>query len=439
MSQSPKQSRFYLLVLLVMGSCIGSGIFMTPSGVAKAIPYAGLLIPVWILGGIITLSGALSYGELAARFPQAGGVYVYLKEAYGSAVAFMFGWVVLMAVTSGAIAGLALVFSNFLIVFIPMDDMTQKIVAVCLIVLCTAINVQGFGLGRMIAGVVTALKVIGILGLIVAGIAFVQAPVPIDWTLPSLGWASLSPMLLGLVGVYWSYGGWHHLTYLSGEMPDARKRMGGAMLLGVMGVMLAYVLVNWAYLRALPVGVIADSKGVASAMMQAVFGDVGGKVVALLVCISVAGSILIFTMSAPRIYFAMAADGVFFPALARIHPKTGTPVLAIVLQSTWAIMLLFLWGTFGNLVDYVTYTEAVFLVMAAAAIYIFRWRDRKAGIKHTGFRVPGYPLTPLIYVLISAAFVVNGLLSKVQLAWAALALFGVGTGLYFWFRPPHRR
>ncbi|MBL0017756.1 MAG: amino acid permease [Bacteroidetes bacterium] len=434
MSGSPKQTRFYLLVLLVMGSCIGSGIFINPTGVAKAIPHAGMLLPVWILGGLITLSGALSYGELAARFPQAGGVYVYLKEAYGSLAAFLFGWVVLMAVTSGAIAGLGLVFSSFLSVFFPMEDAAQKMVAVGLIVACTAVNIGGFSLGRQIAGLVTALKVMGIVGLIVAGLAFVRTPVAVDWSWPELGWDSLSPMLLGLVGVYWSYGGWHHLTYLSGEMGDARKRMGGAMLLGVLGVMAAYVMVNWAYLRALPLQDIIASKGVAADMMTVVFGEVGGKLLAGLVCISVAGSILIYTMSAPRIYFAMAADGIFFPALAKIHPKTGTPAFAIGVQSGWAIILLFLWGTFGNLVDYVTYTEAVFLVMAAAAVYIFRWRDKKAGRKFEGFKVPGYPITPLIYVVISGVFVLNGLAAKVELASAAAALFGVGLALFFWFR-----
>jgi basic amino acid/polyamine antiporter, APA family len=417
-----------------MGSCIGSGIFMTPSDVAKAIPYAGLLLPVWILGGLITLSGALSYGELGARFPQAGGVYVYLKEAYGRLVAFLFGWVILMAVTTGAIAGLAIVFTGFLSVFFPMDPVLQKAVSITLILVCTVINMVGFKLGRWVAGLVTALKVIGILGLIIAGIAFVKTPAPVDWSWPSLGWESISPMLLGLVGVYWSYGGWHHLTYLSAEVPDARKRLGAAMLVGVLGVMAAYVMVNWAYLRALPVGEIAASKEVAANMMKTVFGEVGGKLLAGLVCISVCGSILIFTMTAPRIYFAMAADRVFFPALARLNPKTGTPVLAIGLQSAWAIILLFIWGTFKNLVDYVTYTEAVFLVMAAAAVYIFRWRDKKEGKKWSGFRVPGYPFTPLVYVVISGAFVVNGLVSKVELAWAAGILFAAGLALFLWFR-----
>jgi basic amino acid/polyamine antiporter, APA family len=431
---SPKPMRFYLLVLLVMGSCIGSGIFRTPSEVATAIPYAGLLFPVWILIGLVTLSGALSYGELAARFPQAGGVYVYLKEAYGRLAAFLFGWVVLMAVTSGAIAGLSLVFANFLNVFFPMSDFMQKVVSITLIAVCTTINILGFGLGKQIAGIVTALKVIGILGLIIAGMLFVQTPAKLDWTLPDFSWKTMSVMLSGLVGVYWSYGGWHHLTYLSGEMPDARKRMSGAMILGVLGVMAAYVMANWAYMRAMPLTDIIHSKSVAADMMNAVFGEIGGKLVAALVCISVSGSILIFTMSAPRIYFAMAADGIFFPALARIHPKTGTPALAIGFQSAWAMILLFLWGTFGKLVDYVTYTEAVFLVMAAAAVYVFRMRDKRQGVVFKGFRVPGYPVTPLLYVLISGAFVLNGLISNLELALAAAGLFVVGVGLYYWFK-----
>lgn len=437
MKQSGGSARFYLLVLLVMGSCIGSGIFVTPNRVAHAIPYPGLLIPVWILGGLITLSGALSYGELAARFPQAGGVYVYLREAYGRLAAFLFGWVILMAVTTGAIAGLSLVFSSFLNVLLPMPPSVQKMASIALIITCTLVNGVGFGFGRRIAGLVTALKVMGIVGLIIAGMAFARSPMHIQWTFPHLGWESLSPMLLGLVGVYWAYGGWHHLTYLSGELQGSGKRLGWAMLIGVMGVMAAYVMVNWAYLRVMPVEGIAHSEGVAADMMQAVFGRVGGQLLAGLVCLSVAGSILIFTMTAPRIYFAMAADGIFFPALARLAPKTGTPVLAIVLQSTWAIVLLFLWGTFSNLVDYVTYTEAVFLVMAAGAVYIFRWRERKAGGQAPGFRVPGYPATPLLYIVISSAFVVNGLLSNLRLALAAALLFVIGLGLYLGFR--HRQ
>lgn len=433
-SQGPQASRFYVLVLLVMGSCIGSGIFMNPSGVAAAIPYPGLLLSVWILGGIITLAGALSYGELAERYPQAGGVYRYLREAYGPLSAFLFGWVLLMAVTSGAIAGLSVVFTSFLSVLIPMSEGVQKWVSVGLIAACTAINMRGFRLGRWIAGMVTAIKVAGILGLIIAGIGLVQHPVQVDWSMPELGWSALSPMLLGLVGVYWSYGGWHHLTYLSGELSGGGRRVSTAILLGVLGVMAAYVLANWAYLRVLPVGEIAASKGVAADMMSAIFGEIGGKLLAALICISVSGSILIFTMSAPRIYFAMAADGVFFPALAKVNPRTGTPVLAIAVQSAWAVVLLFLWGTFGNLVDYVTYTEAVFLVMAAASVYIFRHRDKQAGKVWTGFRVPGYPITPAVYVVISSAFLVNGLASKADLAWAAGILLVVGLALYAVFR-----
>ena len=404
MKSPQKQVPFYLLILIVMGSCIGSGIFMTPSSVAMAIPHAGLLIPVWILGGFITLSGALSYGELSTRYPQAGGVYIYLRAAYGRLPAFLFGWVVLMAVTSGAIAGLALGFANFLDVLIPLDPFMRKCVAVGVILVCTTVNIGGAGVARSMTGIVTTLKVAGILGLIVAGLAFVKTPAVVDWTIPPLDWDMFNAVLLGLVGVYWSYGGWHHLTYLSGELPEARKRLAGAMLLGVLGVMTAYVAVNIAYLRVMPLGDIMASQGVAADMMKAVFGDVGGKLLAVLVCLSVFGSTLIYTMSAPRIYATMAQDGVFFPVLARVHPRTGTPALAIGLQSAWAIILLFLWGSFGNLVDYVTYTEAVFLVMAAAAVYIFRWRDKKSGIRHDGFRVPGYPFTPLIYIVISMAF-----------------------------------
>lgn len=432
--QAKNQASLLTLVLIVIGSCIGSGIFMTPSQVASSVPFAALLIPIWVLGGLIALSGALSYGELAARFPSAGGVYAYLKLAYGNYAAFMFGWVVLMAVTSGAIAGLSIAFSNFLVVLIPMSDLVQKLVSVSIILICTVINARGLGIGQKVTGLITFLKVIGILGLIIAGLAFNENPVKIDWSLPNMSLDMLSPILIALVGVYWAYGGWHHLTYLSAELQQSKKRLSWAMLIGVFGVMLAYVAVNFAYLKALPIEEIARSKGIAAEMMEAVFPGLGGKILAGLVCLSVLGSILIYTMSAPRIYAAMAADGVFFSALAKTNPKTGTPVFAIFIQSFWAIILIFLWGTFGNLVDYVTYTEAVFLIMAAASVYIFRWRDRAENQNFEGFRVPGYPITPLIYVVISTAFVINGLIAKTDLAWAALLLLLLGTGLFLQFR-----
>lgn len=438
MGQSPRKTSFYLLVLIVMGSCIGSGIFVTPSSVAAKIGDGGLLLLVWVVGGLITLSGALTYGELAGRYPQAGGVYAYLREAYGGLVAFLFGWVVLMAVTSGAIAGLALVFAKFLNFLVPLGEGQQKAVAVAIIVLCTTVNATGAKFGQRLTGLVTTLKVGGIAGLIIAGLAFANAPQPLDLSLPPLDWGTVRTVLQALVGVYWAYGGWQHLTYLSGEMPDARRKLSWAMVVGVVGVMAAYVSVNMAYMHAMPYGEMAASEVVAADLMKAVFGDTGGSLLAGLVCLSVLGSVLIYTMSAPRIYFAMAADGVFFPALARVNARTGTPVFAIVLQSAWAIVLLFLWGTFGNLVDFVTYPEAVFLVMAAAAVYLFRFRERGQAAAAPGFRVPGYPVTPLPFILVSLAFVVLGMVEKPDLALASAALLVVGVLLFFVFKRMRR-
>jgi len=418
-------------MLIVMGSCIGSGIFITPAGVAAEIPNTALLLGTWVLGGFIALSGALTYGELAGRFPAAGGVYAYLKEAYGPLAAFFFGWVVLMAVTSGAIAGLALGFSKFLAMIFPMDEIWQKAVAVVVIVACTAVNVGGLGIAKHTTGLVTTLKVLGIFGLIVAGLVLWQTPIDLDWTLPDWEGGWTSKILLGLVGVYWSYGGWHHLTYLSAEFPEARKKLSLAMVVGVLGVMAAYVLANLAYLRVLSLETMASSGGVAASMMEQVVPNVGGKALAALVCVSMLGSILIFTMSAPRIYAAMAADGVFFPALAKLHPRYGTPALAIISQSAWAVVLIFLWGTFNNLVDYVTYSEAVFLIMAAASVYIFRFK--KSG-NSDGFKVPGYPFTPLLYIILSTLFVLNGLLAKPMLMLSSSVLFILGLVLFVIFR-----
>lgn len=431
MSQLRPTVTLWPLIFVVVGGCIGSGIFISPSKIAAEIPYASLILLLWIAGGLITLAGALTYAELGALFPKAGGVYVYIKEAFGPYPAFLFGWVVLLAVTSGALAALALVFSKFLALLIPMSDTAQLVAAAATIVLTTVANVFGMRVGQALASVFTSLKVLGIIAIVICGLFLSSAPHKIDFHFPPLTGNLVSHFLLALTGIYWSYGGWQHATYISSEVVNPQKNLSRAMIIGTLIVMTAYVLSNMAYLNVLPVDQLKNSQAVAADMMQGVFPKAGSLFIVGVVCISVFGTIAVYTITAPRIYFAMAADKVFFKQLAFVHPKYKTPTFAILLQSAWAIVLLFAWRTFSNLIEYVTFTEGVFLVLAAAALYVIRRRMK--GMR-ASFRTPGYPVTPMIYILLSLAFLVNGMIAKPQQGLAALVLFAAGSVLYFFFR-----
>ncbi len=418
------------LTLIVIGSCIGSGIFLTPSEIARELSSPLLIVLLWIIGGMITMTGALSYAELASRFPGAGGVYVYLREAFGSYPAFLFGWVVLTAVTSGALAALALAFTKFLGVVFPAIIPYDLLIAACVLVLTSMANVFGVQVGQFFSNLFTSLKIAGILFIIVAGFFILKNPVQQDWSFPPLSLSTLHHFFLALTGVYWSYGGWQHATYISSEVVDPKKNIAKAMIMGSMVVMIVYVLSNLAYMNTLAMPEIAGSEKVAADMLQVIFPGMGGKLMAVIVSVSVFGTIAIYTMTAPRIYFAMAKDKVFFKELAYVHPDYRTPVKAILLQSGWAIILLFFWGTFSDLISYVTFTEGIFLALAAVSVITFRRRTKEV----PGFKSPWYPAVPLFYFLVSVAFLINGMIANPTQALAAAVIFGSGSLVYFFFR-----
>ncbi len=420
------------LILIVIGSCIGSGIFLTPSEIANELSQPSLIILLWILGGLITLSGALSYAELSSRFPSAGGVYVYLREAFGRYPAFLFGWVVLTAVTSGALAALALAFTRFLVAIIPEVDDYKLPIAAGVIALTTFANIFGVQVGQFFSNLFTSLKVMGILFVIVAGLFLVKDGVEVNWEIPSIDGNILHHFFLALTGVYWSFGGWQHATYISSEVINPEKNIARAMLAGSFIVMAVYILSNLAYMNALSIPEIASSEKVAADVLGVIFPGTGGKIMACIVCISVFGTIAIYTMTAPRIYFAMAKDKVFFPFLAKVHPKYKTPINAILIQSAWAILLLFFWGTFKDLISYVTFTEGIFLALAALAVIVIRKKFK--GTPHAGFKSPLYPILPLFYFAVSIAFLSNGLIANPIQALAALIIFGAGSIVFFLIR-----
>ena len=431
MTELKKELSLYGLTMVAIGSCIGSGIFLTPSQIAGHLPAPLLILLVWAVGGIITLTGALTFAELGAMFPQAGGVYVYLKEAYGGLFGFLYGWVYLVVITSGANAALSIACATYLAFVFPMSQTGITLTAVCALVVVTLINILRVKAAEVFANVFTGLKLLGICAVIAIGLFFGRADVSVFSTGGSTAAGGLfSAFGLALIGVLWSYGGWQHASFVAGEARDARRMIPRAMVIGAAVVAVVYLLTNLAYLYLLPVPEIASSPSVAADAVSTVI-PFGGMLIALMIAVSTFGTLGIYTLSAPRIYYAMAKDGLFFKKLAYVHPRFRTPVNAILVQSAWAVVLLLFWGTFEDLITYVVFTDWVFFGLTAMGIFIFR-RTRKDLPRP--YRTIGYPVTPLIFVAITFLFVVNALIAKPLHAWAGLILIVVALPIYAGFR-----
>ena len=354
MSKLKKELNLYGLTMIVIGAVIGSGIFRVPSLVAESLNNHLLIILVWVLGGIIALTGALTFSELGGMFPKAGGVYVFLKEAYGSLVGFLYGWVILLVITTGALAALGMVFADFMTTFIALSDIGKKGLAITVIVLLTLINTIGVNVTQIFANIFTGLKLLAIVAIILIGFFFQNPDVSLNFSMDNAPDNLMTAMFAGLVGVLWSIGGWHHASYVASETINAQRTVPRAMVIGVTIIMTVYVLVNFAFLFLLPLPEIIESKKVAGDAIASVGAiPYGGELVAIAIALSIFGTIGIYTMTAPRIYFAMAKDGVFFKKLAYVHPKYKTPVYAMLLQMVWACILVLFWGSFGKLIEYV--------------------------------------------------------------------------------------
>ena len=431
MSQLKKVIGLYGLTMVAIGSCIGSGIFLTPSQIAGQLPSPILILVVWTLGGLITVMGALTFSEMGAMFPQAGGVYTYLKEAYGEIFGFLYGWAYLLVITSGAIAALSIAFAQYLSFIVPMGRWGITVVGLSAIAALSLINIVKVKAGEVFSNVFTGLKLLGIASVVIIGLSLGKVDLslftsPIQDSQTSL-WNAFG---LALIGVLWSYGGWQHASFLAGETKNAHKTVPRAMIIGALVVTLVYLSINIAYLNLLPVSKIAASDQLAADAISTVL-PFGGLFISVVIAVSVLGTVGIYTLSTPRLYFAMARDGLFFEGLTRVHPRFHTPVNAILLQSGWAAVLLLLWGTFEDVITYVVFTDWIFFALTASSIFVFR-RTRKD--MERPYRTFGYPVTPLIFISISIFFVVNTLIERPLQAWAGLILMVIGLGVYTIFR-----
>jgi basic amino acid/polyamine antiporter, APA family len=421
------------LTMVVIGACIGSGIFMTPKDVAGFVSSDSLILLSWLIGGGIVLTGALSYSELAGLFPGAGGVYVYLKEAFGKRTAFLYGWSVLTVITSGSVAAIAFVCATYAdqLAGGVFGEQGIPFLTIGIILFHTVIHTLGIRIGELFNNFLAIVKVMGIVILVSFGVYFaidlqldrgVVTESNVDPTMVS-PWIGVG---LAMIPILWSFGGFQHATFLAGDSENPKKSVPRAMVIGLTVVTLLYVVVNYTFLSLLGHEALAESDRPAFEAIDKVSAT-GSFWVAILIVVSTFGSSFIFTMSAPRIYYAMANDGVFFQFFARKHTRFQTPANAIIVQSAWAIILVLFWGTFSALINYVTFLEWVFLGMAGLAVFRFR---KKIPKNQYTFRMPLYPILPLVFGLAVIGFLVLTLASGNKPALYAFILLVIGIAVY---------
>ncbi len=422
------------LTMIAIGACIGSGIFVTPAETMKAVGHHGWVLLIWAVGGLVTFLGAMTFSELGARFPKSGGVYVYLKEAYGDIFGFLYGWIILLIVNTGALAALATVFANYVKFFVELSTYAKYAISIGTIVGLTLINVTGVNVSQMFATLFTSLKLVALLIIVLIGL-YLWPTSDVETTINLVTQTPdnlLQGILVGFVGVFWSFGGWHHATYLSGETENPQKTIPRAMLIGTLTVTTVYLLVIFAYMQLIPGSEMALSEKIAGDAVAAVITG-GGKLVTIAITISIFGTIGIYTMTAPRIYHAMANDGLFFAKLAELHPKYQTPYFAMIFQMVWACVLILIWGTFHNLMTFVTFMDIVFMTLATASIFIFRARDQ-SDAQEPAYKLGAYPIIPIIYLIVTVAFVVNTLIDLPMQSWAGVAILAAGIPAFYYFK-----
>jgi APA family basic amino acid/polyamine antiporter len=410
------------LVLIATGACIGSGIFRTPSQVAAALPSGPWMLFAWVLGGLVTLAGALTFAELATAMPRAGGMYEWLTEAFGGLVGFLQGWAYFLVVATGSIAALALVFAEYVGYFVPLGRAGASAVAIAALVVLAGVNIAGVRLAAAIGDALTLAKLAALAAIVVMGFVGTRAAGAGAGAAPPAG-AGLGA---AMIGVLWSYGGWQHASFVAGEARHPARDVPRGMILGTALVTLAYALANVAYLRLLPVDAIVRSPHVASDAASVAAGSVGASLVSAAIAVSALGTAGIYMLTAPRLYWGMAERGLFFRGVARLHPVWRTPVRGILLQTAWAIALILAWGTFEGLISYVLFVDWLFFGLTAAAVFVLR---RRRGAP-ADYRVPGYPVVPAVFVAVSAWFVASTLVAQPTQALAGAALLALGLPVY---------
>lgn len=407
---------------IVISGIIGGGIFFTPATVAQQLPSSGLIVAAWIAGAVVAFAGALTFAELGSRFPHAGGHYVYIRDAFGGLPAFLYGWMLLLIIATGALASLALAFAGYVSAFIPLSPAGQRAFGALTIVLLSMINIVGVKPGTRTTTLLTIVKVLGLGTLIVWGLAVPHTP---SAAVSPVRVSLLAGFAAALVPISFTYGGWQQLNFVAGEIRDAQRKVPMAMALGVGIVALIYVGANLVYLRALgPVG-MAQSTAIAQSAAQVLFGDLAARAITVLIAVSILAFSNVVVMVTPRVFYAMARDGVFLHSLAEIHPRFNTPAKAIVLQGGWAILLVLV-GSIGALVNGVVFADWIFFGLGAASLFVFRRREADG----VTFRTPGYPVVPVFFVLAAIVAVGSAVSTYPRESLIGVAMLSIGAVFY---------
>ncbi len=438
----PRVLTLWDVIMIVIGGVIGSGIFLSPKSIAAAVPTPLIMLAVWVVGGMFSFFGALSFAELGAAMPEAGGIYIYLREAYGSLLSFLFGWTLFLVIDSGAIATLAVAFSSEMLPKFPalasMSMRDQKLIAAGFVVFLGIVNYVGVRWGARLQNLLTVIKT-GAIGLVVVGVFFFTRGQghPANFVEPKPG-----PFNLGLLGAFgvglvaslWAYKGWEAATYSAGETKNPQRNLPLGILIGTFAVIVLYVLANLAYLYVIPVTGIANSSTVAPDAMRMVMGPFGASLIIFLILFSILGAANQTVLTSPRVYFAMARDGLFFKKVAEVHPKFLTPHVSIVAISVWSILLT-LTGTFEQLFTYVIFGEWIFFGLTVASVIVLR---KKRPDLDRPYRTWGYPVTPVIFVLAALYVAVSSLIGEFRNAMGGLLIIIIGVPAYLFWRTPQR-
>jgi amino acid transporter len=428
----PRTLGLWSSVALVVGITIGSGIFRSPAGIARQAPNPLVMIGLWVAGGAITLCGALSLAEIAAALPETGGIYAYLREAWGRRAAFLFGWSELVLIRASALGGIAVVFGEYLLRSFGIDPSGHVLLARGLsagaIVFAAAVNVRGANLGALIVGVATWAKFAALAVLVLASFALggSHGASAVHFTAASAGPLAVGSIGLALVSVLWAYDGWADLSFASGEVKDPGRNLPRAIILGTLALIAIYVLTNLAYLYVLPIEAIGRSPLVAADTMMAIFGRAGVVLVSIFVMISSFSSLNGSMLASPRVFFAMADDGLLFKPIARVHPRYKTPYVAIILAAILGVALV-MSRSFERLTD--TFVLAIWPFYALGVAAIYKLRAQRPDLPRP-YRAIGYPVVPAIFIASVAAFVINSLINDTTNSVITFAVILAGLPVY---------
>jgi APA family basic amino acid/polyamine antiporter len=423
---------------MVAGTIIGASIFVQPSEIARHLDTPAAIMLAWAACGILTLFGAFICAELASAFPQTGGVYVFLREAFSPLAGFLWGWAMFWSVHSGIIAAIAVVFARYAVVLLPESaraDVAVQILAVGIILVLSAINYVGVRSGSRLQTALTIVKIVAIAGLVVAGL-LVAAPATVSSPATDLGPGptGVTPFLLAMVAGLFAFGGWHMVTYTAGETTMPARTIPVALVAGVLIVTTCYVALNLVYLRLMPLDEVRASTRIAADAADVIFGRGGAQLLSVLVLVSTTGSLTGIILTGPRMYFSMAQDGLAPRMLARVHPEYQTPSRAIIAQAAWASVLAGT-GAYRELFTRVIYTEWLFFALMAAGLIVLRRRPDY----RPPYRTWGYPAVPVVFILVSLFIVIHQFTVDAVEAAAGLGLVVLGAPVYYYLRHANHR